>query len=216
MSRSPVIVGVGGFASNVGKTTLMCDLLRVLPGWEAIKTTRGHYRSCGKDPQGCCVSHLLSDEPVVRSGRQETYESGKDTGRYWDAGAANVHWVITTEQQVEKGIKSALERVNSKGVVIEGNSFTQFVKVDYLLMVVRGEDFKIKSSARRALSDASALYLSGMTEQKSFFDWSKRCGLADLTSNLPVYSEDCLSRLFADLSKVTSSICVQTAALRTA
>ncbi len=58
-SVRPVIVGVGGFTSEVGKTTLLCGLLQALPGWEAIKTTRGHYRSCGKDPHACCVSHLL-------------------------------------------------------------------------------------------------------------------------------------------------------------
>ena len=71
------MIGIGGFTSNVGKTTLLCDLLEAFPGWEAIKTTRGHYRSCGKDPHACCVSHLLSDEPLVRSGRAETYEAGK-------------------------------------------------------------------------------------------------------------------------------------------
>src|SRR6185369_12879016 len=93
----PIVIGVGGYTSNVGKTTLMCELLAAFPGWEAIKTTRGHYRSCGKDPHACCVSHLLKAEPVVRSGREATYERGKDTGRYWDAGASNVHWMITTD-----------------------------------------------------------------------------------------------------------------------
>ena len=83
-----VVIGVGGFASEVGKTTLICELLKAFPDYEAIKTTRGHYRSCGKDPHACCVSGLLGDEPLVRSGRAETYEPGKDTGRYWDAGAA--------------------------------------------------------------------------------------------------------------------------------
>ena len=33
----PVIIGVGGFESNVGKTTLMCELLKAFPEWEAIK-----------------------------------------------------------------------------------------------------------------------------------------------------------------------------------
>jgi hypothetical protein len=56
----PTIIAVGGFTSEVGKTTLVCDLLRAFPGWEAIKTTRGHYPSCGKDPNACCVSHLLN------------------------------------------------------------------------------------------------------------------------------------------------------------
>src|SRR5438105_13472382 len=101
-------VAIGGFSSEVGKTTLLCELLRALPGWEAIKQTRGHYRSCGKDPHACCVSHLLADVPSVRSGRAETYAPGKDTGRYWDAGAANVHWLIATDAQVEVGIKAAL------------------------------------------------------------------------------------------------------------
>ncbi|HWP52632.1 MAG TPA: hypothetical protein VN476_00790, partial [Pyrinomonadaceae bacterium] len=59
MNSLPTIVAVSGLSSNTGKTTLVCELLRRLPGWEAIKLTRGHYRSCGKDPDGCCVSELL-------------------------------------------------------------------------------------------------------------------------------------------------------------
>ena len=90
--RRPKIVAVSGLSSNTGKTTLACELIKRLPGtpasgmqhasgvrteWEAIKITRGHYRSCGKDPNGCCVSDLLRDEPqpplnfaVTRVGRQ--------------------------------------------------------------------------------------------------------------------------------------------------
>lgn len=156
----PVVIGVGGFTSDVGKTTLLCELLREFPGWEAIKTTRGHYRSCGKDPHACCVSHLLSDEPLLRSGREETYEAGKDTGRYWDAGAANVHWLIMTDNQVEKGIRQALERVQSPGVFIEGNSFSQFVDTAYFVMVRQAGNDKIKNSARRILNQATAIYVS--------------------------------------------------------
>ena len=158
----PVIIGVGGFNSDVGKTTLMCELLKWFPEWEAIKTTRGHYRSCGKDPHACCVSHLLSEEPLVRSGRAETYELGKDTGRYWDAGAANVHWLICTDSQVEKGIKEALSRVKSPGVLIEGNSFTQFVQTDHYVMVRRADDDKMKTSARRTIDKVTAIYVSDL------------------------------------------------------
>src|SRR4051812_23551560 len=61
----PAIVAVSGLSSNTGKTTLVCELIKRLPGWEAIKLTRGHYRSCGKDPNGCCVSDLLQDEPLI-------------------------------------------------------------------------------------------------------------------------------------------------------
>jgi hypothetical protein len=161
----PIIIGVGGFTSNVGKTTLLCELLKAFPGWEAIKTTRGHYRSCGKDPHSCCVSHLLSAEPLVRSGREETYSLGKDTGRYWDAGASNVHWLICTDNQVEDGIKQALAKVKSPGVFVEGNSFTEFVNADHFVMCRQAGNSKIKSSAKRLISKASAIYVSDTTDE---------------------------------------------------
>jgi molybdopterin-guanine dinucleotide biosynthesis protein len=159
-AQRPVIVGVGGLTSEVGKTTLLCRLLPAFPGWEAIKTTRGHYRSCGKDPHACCVSHLLSDEPVIRSGRGLTYSPGKDSGRYWDAGATNVHWLIATDAQVDLGITQTLARVNAPGVFIEGNSFTEYVRPDFFIMVARAGDLKLKPTARQALTRVSAVYLS--------------------------------------------------------
>ena len=161
----PVIIGIGGYTSNVGKTTLLCELLKAFPGWEAIKTTRGHYRSCGKDPKACCVSHLLSEEPLVRSGRAETYAFGKDTGRYWEAGAANVHWLICTDNQVEEGIKQALAKVKSPGVFVEGNSFTEFVSPDHFVMVRQAGSSRIKSSAKRLISKATAIYVSDTPDE---------------------------------------------------
>jgi len=155
----PVVIGVGGLSSSVGKTTLMCDLLRVFPGWEAIKTTRGHYRSCGKDAEACCVSHLLGEEPLIRSGHADTYAPGKDTGRYWDAGASNVHWLIAAENQIERGIQQALRRVQSVGVFIEGNSFSQFVRTDYFVMVKRSGLESIKKSARVLMPNVSSLFV---------------------------------------------------------
>ncbi|MDX6445261.1 MAG: hypothetical protein QOH71_2335 [Blastocatellia bacterium] len=156
-------VAIAGVSSEVGKTTLLCELLREFPGWEAIKMTRGHYRSCGKDPHACCVSHLLGDEPLVRSGFQQTYASDKDTGRYWEAGAANVHWVIVTNEQVERGTDLALGRVRAPGVFVEGNSFLRFTDVDFAVLVTGGGDGKVKSSTRWAFQKASAVYLFDQT-----------------------------------------------------
>lgn len=200
------IVAVGGFTSNSGKTTLMCELLRALPGWEAIKMTRGHYRSCGKDPHACCVSHLLGDEPLIRSGRAETYEAGKDTGRYWDAGASNVHWAVVTDGQVERGIKGALARVNAPGVLVEGNSFLDFVAPDFFVMSARSGGAKIKSSARRMLAKVSALYLFGDEEipesrrRESFLNCCRQAGLGDATARIPLYTRENLEQL---VSRVT-------------
>ena len=209
--HDPFVIGVGGFTSSVGKTTLMCDLLRAFPGWEAIKTTRGHYRSCGKDANACCVSHLLSKEPVVRSGRKETYETGKDTGRYWDAGAANVHWLIATDDQIEKGIQQALERVKTEGVFIEGNSFSQFVESNYFIMVRRHNSETIKKSARQILNRVSAIYLShecgddGAAERQ-LMSLSLDPGAEE--SHPTVYSRKELPVLIAHLRAITSAATV--------
>jgi molybdopterin-guanine dinucleotide biosynthesis protein len=151
-------IAVSGTSSESGKTTLLCQLLGELQGWEAIKVTRGHYRSCGKDPHACCVSDLLSDQPVVRSGFQQTFADDKDTGRYWEAGAANVHWLIATDAQVEVGVHLALERVKAPGVLIEGNSFLQFHDVDFGILVAGSPAKRIKASTRWAYQKASALY----------------------------------------------------------
>ena len=207
--QRPVIVGVGGFTSEVGKTTLLCDLLRAFPGWEAIKTTRGHYRSCGKDPHACCVSDLLEDEAVIRSGRELTYSPGKDTGRYWDSGAANVHWVIATDSQVESGIKKALDRVQAPGVFIEGNSFTKFVKPDYFVMVVRPDDLKIKATAREALKRVSAFYVSGETksgDRERLDKFLAKSNLGSFSINAPVFTNAELSQLITHLRVENSSI----------
>lgn len=156
----PTIVSVSGFSSEVGKTTVLCKLLGLLPGWEAIKVTRGHYRSCGKDPQACCVSPLLGEKPLVLSGRQETCVPGKDTGRYWQAGAGQVHWVIGTDEQIEEGVRIALGRVEREGVLIEGGSFLKYVEADYSIMVASPAIKDIKSSAVGVLSKMNALIIS--------------------------------------------------------
>lgn len=170
--ESAKIIVIAGESSNCGKTTLLCDLLRDLSRdepWEAIKLTRGHYRSCGKDPHACCVSHLLGDHPTIRSGREETYVFGKDTGKYWDAGASDVHWAIVTESQVEQGIRMALSRVKSPGVLIEGTSALKFIDPDFAVLVARAgreNPVKMKPSARRALQEGwvDAVYFSGAAD----------------------------------------------------
>jgi hypothetical protein len=199
-TRKPIVVAVSGFSSNVGKTTLVCELLRRLPGWEAIKLTRGHYRSCGRDPKGCCVSDLLRPDPVIRSGRAANYEAGKDTGHFWDAGASNVHWVIVKDDQVERGIKEALSLVKAEGVVIEGNSFLEYLAADLVIMCARAEGGKMKSSARDALLQSHILYLSSIDEnatsaRKQFAEWQARVMIGLRFDNLPILTRDDIPQL---------------------
>jgi molybdopterin-guanine dinucleotide biosynthesis protein len=204
-------VAISGFSSNAGKTTLVCELLRAFPGWEAIKMTRGHYRSCGKDPHACCVSHLLGDAPVIRSGRAETYAPGKDTGRYWDAGASNVHWAIVTDNQVEQGVGQALARVRAAGVFIEGTSFVNYLDVDLMVMCARADGGKIKASARRMMKKASALYLydedeSDAVTRSKFGAWLDAAGESALVSELPIYTRAQLPQLIERVRAIQAPV----------
>ena len=199
--RRPFIVAVSGLSSNTGKTTLVCELLARLAGWEAIKLTRGHYRSCGKDPSGCCVSELLRDEPLIRSGRDANYEKGKDTGRFWHAGAENVHWVIVGEDQVEAGINEALSRVQSAGVIVEGNSFLDYVKADYAIMCARAGENKLKTSSKRTLAKAEAIYLSTIDDSDretailNFNQWRESLSIGLITDGLEIYTRGDILKL---------------------
>ena len=207
MKRSPVIVAVSGFSSNVGKTTLVCELLRELPGWEAIKLTRGHYRSCGRDPVGCCVSDLLREQPVIRSGREANYEPGKDTGRFWDAGASNVHWLIVKDEQVQGGLRETLNRVEAEGVIVEGNSFLEYVVPDLAIMCARSEGGSIKSSARRALARSDFLYLSALeaNAEKAKIQFMTFCDSLKVPlalGDLPIVTRDDLRLLISGIYRL--------------
>ena len=142
---------------------------------------------------------------MIRSGRELTYTSGKDTGRYWDAGAANVHWVIATDRQVEEGITNAMDRVKANGVFIEGNSFTKYIHPDYFVMVVRPDDLKIKATALSALSRVSAFYVSGGEAGGDFRGrldafWA-RSSVGTLAVTAPVFTQKDFPQLVAHIAR---------------
>jgi hypothetical protein len=151
-------VAISGFSSNAGKTSLVCHLLNLNPGWEAIKVSRGHYRSCGKSSEACCVSPLLGEKPLILTDRKDTFVRGKDTGRYWEAGASRVQWLICTSDQLKEGIRQALDSVRHEGVFIEGTSFLKYAAVDYSIMVASPAG-EIKSAAASVIEKADAIYL---------------------------------------------------------
>jgi hypothetical protein len=183
----------------------------MFPGWEAIKTTRGHYRSCGKSAHECCVSHLLQDKAVVRSGREQTYEPKKDTGRYWEAGAENVHWVIATGDQLAGGIRNAVSEVRTRGVFVEGNSFSEFIKPDLFIMVARADQPKIKATARKALERVSAFYVSDNTSSRGrekLHQLFVKLELENPLQTVPVFSPSEIDELAACVREIESKIFV--------
>ena len=120
---------------------------------------------------------------------------GKDTGRFWDAGASNVHWVIVQDDQVERGISEALARVETGGVIVEGNSFLEYVTAELTIMCARSEGGKIKASARSALAKSDFLYLSSLdtcaaASKRQFARFCEELSLPLELSSLPIVTRE--------------------------
>lgn len=152
---------------------------------------------------------MLQDEPVIQSEKELTYAPGKDTGRYWEAGASNVHWIIATNEQLSAGARIALSRVQAEGVFVEGNSFTEFIKPDFFIMVARSGETKIKATARKALGRVSAFYVSGAIdsgEREHLRDFLTGFNVADSCRNVPVFTPPELPQLVEVLRQLNSRI----------
>lgn len=191
------VVTVSGTSSEVGKTGLMCALLCRLPGWAAVKVTRGHYRSCGRDPETCCVSHLLGDRPRVFADRAVTAVEGKDTGRFWAAGAADVRWVVGARGQEHEGLAEALAGLAGyDGVLVEGNRVLERLPAPRLaLLVAHPAQREVKASARRILDRIDAVFVPDAALAGSLDDPSALVGAPPGTRPWPVYGPPDLDRL---------------------
>ena len=132
--------------------------------------------------------------------------------------AANVHWVIAGEDQVEDGIKQALSRVKSAGVIVEGNSFLDFIEADFAFMCARAGENRIKSSARRNLQKADALYVStidncdGASARRRFDEWGKSLSINTNPNELQVFTREDLSDLVRIVQTATEKSIVTSAA----
>ena len=120
--------------------------------------------------------------------------------------------MIATDNQVERGINEALQRVTSKGVFIEGNSFSKYVAVDAMIMTIRESRREIKRSAKDALLNASSLYVwrdINPDFQPSHIVATMLSGSDELLARvgkLPYYTAESFSDLVASLRKLEHSL----------
>jgi hypothetical protein len=108
--------------------------------------------------------------------------------------------------QVEDGIKKGLACVEAEGVVIEGNSFLEYVNADLAIMCTRSEGGKVKPSARRALAKSDLLYLSsidtdGLTARRHFDEFRARLPVDLELEYLPIFTHEDLPTLIARVAK---------------
>ena len=148
-----MIISITGSTSNVGKTTLIEKMLQSLSGtWGVCKVTicspgRRHRCPHGKDETcGICNENLSTF--VAETNKSVLRQTGKDTWRYYEAGAERVVWVRSREEALGEGINAALDQMQDlTGIIFEGNHALTVLEPDIAVMVL-STPLRYKASAK--------------------------------------------------------------------
>ena len=155
-----MLVVVGGHSRNVGKTSVVCGIIRALRecNWTAIKITRYGHGVCSRNGEPCPCADPV--HPVAVS-REEGHLPATDSGRFLEAGAARAYWVRTPDGGLGEAMPRVRELIEqAENTIIESNSVLRFLKPDFCAMVVDGAVADFKPTSLRFLDRADALVLT--------------------------------------------------------
>jgi len=155
-----MVIVVGGHTRNIGKTSVVCGVIRALPDWNwtAIKITQFGHGVCSRDGEPCDCSD--PEHPIAVS--EETGSSpSTDSGRFLASGVARAFWVRTPAGELN-GAMPRIRRIMaaSDNTIIESNSILRFLKPDLCAMVLDGSVPDFKTTSLRFLDRANALVVT--------------------------------------------------------
>ena len=161
---------VGGHTRTIGKTQLVCDVIRAFPRavWIAGKVTQYGHGVCAQNGADC---DCKPTEHVCALDWEARRDSGTDSARFLEAGAARSFWLRTKQGYLAEGLpllRQALKEIGEetgsaagRAVIVESNSLMQFLKPSLYFAVLDPLKEDFKESAQLALDRAQALVLRG-------------------------------------------------------
>ncbi len=152
-----MLIVVGGHTRNIGKTSVVCGVIRALSDWNwtAIKVTQFGHGVCSRDGEPCDCSDPA--HPVAVS-EERGDKPTSDSGRFLSAGAKRAFWVRTPAGQLNEAMPPVRRLIEgAENVIVESNSILRFVKPDLCAMVVDGAVADFKDSTKRFLDRADVL-----------------------------------------------------------
>ena len=153
------LVVVGGQSRNLGKTALVCDIVRTFVDcrWTAIKITQWKAGECPVNGANCGCG---MDEHRFAISEEKDRRGRGDSCRFLAAGAARALWVRVKAGQLEAA-RPAIEReMGGAGyAIVESNSILEFAGPDLYLIVLDPATRDFKVSARKYLDRADAIVL---------------------------------------------------------
>jgi hypothetical protein len=152
-----MLVVVGGHSRNIGKTSVVCGIIRALPAanWTAIKITQYGQGVCSHEGQPCDCADPI--HPIAIS--EEHGNAGEtDSGRFLVSGARQAYWLRTPAGKLGDAMPRVRRMMESaENLIVESNSLLRFVRPDFCLMVLDGTVKDFKPTSRRFLDRADAL-----------------------------------------------------------
>jgi hypothetical protein len=165
------LIVVGGHTRSIGKTQLVCDVIRAFPRteWIAGKITQYGHIVCARNGENC---DCAPTEHVCALDWETHWDTGTDTARFLEAGAKRSFWLRTKQGYLAEGLpllRAELKPVangedvesTDRAVIVESNSLMQFVKPSLYFAVIDPLKEDFKESAQLALDRAQALVMRG-------------------------------------------------------
>jgi molybdopterin-guanine dinucleotide biosynthesis protein len=150
---------VGGHAKNIGKTTLVCNIIAALLRlrWNAIKITTHRHEAIGCELRIEGTSWLLWE--------QISLTAQSDTTRFLRAGAEKAFLIQAEDAALEEAYSAlrSLLRPDSH-VIVESTRAATVLHSDLVMLVVNGAQTDFKSSAEQQFGEVDVVVWSG--EQK--------------------------------------------------
>jgi len=163
------LIVVGGHTRSIGKTQLVCDVIRAFPRteWIAGKITQYGHGVCAQNGENC---DCAPTDHVCAFDWEACPDTGRDTARFLKAGAKQAFWLRTKQGYLAEGLpllRNALCQLlpsPASAIIIESNSLMRFAKPSLYFAVIDPTKEDFKASAQLALDRASALVLRGEVE----------------------------------------------------
>jgi hypothetical protein len=161
------LIVVGGHTRSIGKTQLVCDVIRAFPeeNWIAGKITQYGHGVCAKNGENCGCA---PDEHSYAISWEKSATTGTDSSRFLAAGAQRSFWLRTKQGFLAEGLpllREALAELQPTDhsepptLILESNSLLQFVQPSLYFAVIDHSRDDFKDSARIVLDRADALVL---------------------------------------------------------
>jgi hypothetical protein len=144
MLSVPQMVLIGGNSRNTGKTTIACELIRLLSathevvGLKVTSIRPGEETFHGQHETALPASGFSLFEETDLSGR-------KDTSKMLLAGAKSVYYIQTPDSGIERAFSAfRLSLTGNPIIVCESRSLRRYVEPGYFVMMMRDSETPVK------------------------------------------------------------------------